>query len=443
MDANLIVLSASLVVIASFFFNYLSSKTNIPSVLMLMVLGYIVGQFVEIPAEDLNMILPSLGTVGVILIVLEAALDIHLSREKGKILTQSLILSIVLLLSTAGLSALVMMQVFDMGFPIAFLYSVPLAVMSSAIIIPSVQSLIERKKEFMIFESAFSDIFGIVIFYVLAGALSGEDGMTGALAAKEFGLLLLTLLMAVGLSYGLIATFPLLKGHVRLFLLIAALVALYTASKYFLHLYSALFIVLVFGLILNNRKVFFPGRMDKLVGANFGEIFHDFKTLTFESAFVVRTFFFVLFGMSIDLGELVSPQVWIVSTAVLAAIYLTRYLGLRIFFLKDIFPEFWIAPRGLITVLLFFAIPAGIKVEGFPEGILLLTILISSFIMTFGLIKNGKQAAEKPVIDETETASENTDESASDSAESVIQEEAETISEEPATKNTSENDSDI
>lgn len=420
MDANLIVLSASLVVIASFFFNYLSSKTNIPSVLMLMILGYVMGQFVEIPDESLDKILPALGTVGVILIVLEAALDIHLSKEKTKILTQSLVLSIVLLLATAGLSAIVMMQVFEMGFSVAFLYSVPLAVMSSAIIIPSVQSLIERKKEFMIFESAFSDIFGIVIFYVLAGALSGEDGMTAGLAVKEFGFLLLTLLMAVGLSYGLIATFPLLKGHVRLFLLIAALVALYTASKYFLHLYSALFIVLVFGLILNNRKVFFPGKMDKLVGANFEEIFHDFKTLTFESAFVVRTFFFVLFGMSIDLGQLISPKVWIVTTAVLAAIYLTRYLGLRIIFLKDIFPEFWIAPRGLITVLLFFAIPASVKAKDFPEGILLLTILISSFIMTFGLIKNGKtvqKQAESEKIAETE--------------------------EEPENKNASENDSDL
>jgi Kef-type K+ transport system membrane component KefB len=83
MDANLIVLGASLIVIISFFFNYLSSKSNIPSVLMLMVAGYILGQFVDFPEETLDTILPALGTVGVILIVLEAALDIHLSKEKA------------------------------------------------------------------------------------------------------------------------------------------------------------------------------------------------------------------------------------------------------------------------------------------------------------------------------------------------------------------------
>lgn len=435
MDANLIVLGASLIVIVSFFYNYLSVKTNIPSVLMLMVTGYVLGQFVDIPQKDLNAILPALGTVGVILIVLEAALDIHLSRDKAPILWRSLILSIVLLLITSGLSAMVMMWVFEMSFAISFLYSVPLAVMSSAIIIPSVQSLVEHKKEFMIFESAFSDIFGIVIFYVLAGALQEPEGMTAGLAAKEMGFLVLTLLMAVGLSYGLIAFFPLLKGHVRLFLIIACIIALYTASKYFLHLYSALFIVLVFGLILNNRKVFFPGKMDRLVGANFNDIFSDFKTLTFESAFVVRTFFFVLFGMSIDLQELVSPQVWIVTAAVLGAIYLSRYLGLRIVFLRDIFPEFWIAPRGLITVLLFYAIPKEVEVADFPKGILLLTILVSSFIMTFGLIKNGKKQSAAEVVS---NSAENEDSSEEMSSAQDSEENTEKISEESPSENDSE-----
>lgn len=406
MDTNLLVLGASLVVIASFFFNYLSSKTSIPSVLMLMVLGYILKMFVEIPDSQLDVALPALGTVGVILIVLEAALDLNLGKDKWPLLWRSLVLALVLLLATSALSAFILVGVFDMSFTLAFLYSIPLAVMSSAIIIPSVQSLVDRKKEFMIFESAFSDIFGIVIFYVLAGAMTAEGGMTGGFFGKQAGLFILTILIAVGASYGLVSIFPLLKGHVRLFLLIAALIALYTAGKLLLHLYGALFIILIFGLLLNNKEIFFPGRMAKMVDTDhFDSIFKDFKTLTFETAFVVRTFFFVLFGMSIDLTELVSPQVWIVSTGVLATIYITRYLGLRLLYKRDIFPEFWIAPRGLITVLLFFAIPTAIKMDGFPEGILLLTILISSFVMTFGLIKDGDRGKEPPEPEVIDTPS--------------------------------------
>ena len=46
----------------------------------------------------------------------------------------------------------------------------------------------------------------------------------------------------------------------------------------------------------------------------------------------------------------------------------------------------FIAPRGLITILLFYTIPKAYQLEGFDEGILLYTILLSSLIMTVSLI---------------------------------------------------------
>ena len=393
METNLIVLGASLVVIASFFFNYLSSKSNIPSVLMLMVLGYILGQFVEIPEGDLKAVLPALGTVGVILIVLEAALDIKLSREKTPILWRSLVLSIVLLMLTAGLSSLIMMPLFDMSFSIALLYSIPLAVMSSAIIIPSVQSLLEHKKEFMVFESAFSDIFGIVAFYVLAGALEGGDGMSIGFAGGQIGKLVLTLLIGVGASYGLIMAFPLLKGHVRLFLLIAALIALYTAGKLIFHLYGALFIILIFGLVIANKELFFRGPLASWLNKKkVEEIYHGLHVVTLESAFVVRTFFFVIFGITIVFSSLASFKVAAISALCLAVIYIVRWILLRVAIGKDILPQLFIAPRGLITVLLYYAIPTEAKSEGFSEGILLFIIIGTSLIMTWTMIADKRRA---------------------------------------------------
>jgi hypothetical protein len=46
----------------------------------------------------------------------------------------------------------------------AFFYAIPLSVVSSAIVIPSVHTLIPAKKEFMILEATLSDIFGIMLF---------------------------------------------------------------------------------------------------------------------------------------------------------------------------------------------------------------------------------------------------------------------------------------
>ena len=47
----------------------------------------------------------------------------------------------------------------------ALLHTIPLSILSSAIILPSIDNLDEDRREFMIYESTFSDIIGIVGFY--------------------------------------------------------------------------------------------------------------------------------------------------------------------------------------------------------------------------------------------------------------------------------------
>jgi hypothetical protein len=46
----------------------------------------------------------------------------------------------------------------------------------------------------------------------------------------------------------------------------------------------------------------------------------------------------------------------------------------------------WIAPRGLITILLYLNIPPSLRLLGFREGIPMLVIVLSSLIMTVGLL---------------------------------------------------------
>lgn len=89
-NAYSMVIAASLVIIFSYFANVISRKTNIPSVLLLIVLGILIKQsfpyfgISAIPYEGL--ILEVLGTVGLIFIVLEAALDLELRKDKWPII---------------------------------------------------------------------------------------------------------------------------------------------------------------------------------------------------------------------------------------------------------------------------------------------------------------------------------------------------------------------
>ena len=105
-----------------------------------------------------------------------------------------------------------------------------------------------------------------------------------------------------------------------------------------------------------------------------------------ETAFVIRTFFFVIFGITIALKSLGDIRVAGISLILIAIIYVIRVILLRLSLGSDIIPQLFIAPRGLITVLLFFKIPEMLKVESFSEGYLLYVIIGTSLIMTVAMI---------------------------------------------------------
>ncbi|MFW5701654.1 MAG: hypothetical protein ACOCX7_01760, partial [Bacteroidota bacterium] len=108
---------------------------------------------------------------------------------------------------------------------------------------------------------------------------------------------------------------------------------------------------------------------------------------TGESAFVVRTFFFVTFGFSINLAVLADWRVIIIGTIIVAILYLVRYLNFKIFLKTKVFPEIFLSPRGLITILLFFSIPAQYQIANFSVGILFFVILTTSIIMMIALMR--------------------------------------------------------
>ena len=163
----IILLLLSGIVILSYIFNLVSKKTNIPSVLMLIATGIAIKHttvyYWAIQADVMKLV-KVLGAVGLIMIVLEAALDLKVNRTKLKLIGDSFFSALFIFLISAFGIAYVVMQWLDVPFEKSFLYAVPLSIISSAIVIPSTSHLVEEKKEFIIYESSFSDILGILVF---------------------------------------------------------------------------------------------------------------------------------------------------------------------------------------------------------------------------------------------------------------------------------------
>ncbi len=397
MNAYNLIIVLACVIIFSHVFSFISKRTNIPSVILLIILG-MVGKFAmdyyNIEQDDFIFgTLEVLGIIGLIMIVLEAAIDLKLSKEKWPIIWKSFLVALLSLIVCSFGISLIINQFFREDPFISLVYAIPLSIMSSAIVIPSVTRLAKDKKEFMIYESTFSDILGIMFFYFLIQNAGAESADT--VIYSVVGNIIITIVVSVIVSYGLVMLFQRLEGDVKLFMLIAVLILLYAIGKQ-LHL-SSLVVILTFGLVLNNNNLFFVGKLKEFIDEKtVNSILKDLHLVTRESAFVIRTFFFVVFGTTINLNALLDLENLAIGLGIVAFFFLVRFVFLKLFFLKkSIFPEFFITPRGLITVLLFFSIPEELSSLTFNSDIILITIIVTSLVMTWGLIKFGKEGLEE------------------------------------------------
>ena len=385
-----VLIALAAIVIVSYLFNLLAKKTRVPSVLMLLGTGIILGalgKYFDFPQPNVQPSLEILGSIGLIMIVLEAALDLEFSKDRRSLVGRSFILTLL----EMGFTVFFLAGLFHVGMDApwenAILYAVPLSILSSAIVIPSIEYFKKDLKEFMIYQSTFSDILGIMLFYFLVEGFENPSGN-----AKEWLLQFgwsfgISVIVSAVFSYLLVIMLQNIKTQLKLFLLISALILLYAVGK-LLHL-SSLLVILIFGMILNNPQLFFPGRLRRLLKANIvSSLLKDFKLITRETAFIVRTFFFVVFGYSIDLSSLGNPLVIFFAVLSLIGIYQIRKVSVLWTVKTPSTLLNYLAPRGLITILLFYAIPANMSIDQFDNGILLYIILVSSSIMAWGMVRH-------------------------------------------------------
>jgi len=388
-DTYYILIVLCILVIMSYLFNIISDRLKVPSVILLISCGIlfkIIGDFFQLDFPVSRTVLELLGVVGLILIVLEGSLDLKITPDKRQLIKRSLLAAILMLFSTTIAIAFILGFTLDMSFKQALPYAVAMGVISSAIAIPSVNKLEPNKKDFIIYESSFSDIIGIMLFnYVISNEL-----LSIVTIGTFFGNLVLISAISIICTLFVLLLFKYLKGHIKVFLILSILILVYSLSKQ-MHLPS-LFFILVFGLVLNNAEPYLRGWLkDYLHPEKLLEVNVELKTMTAELAFLIRTFFFLLFGFSIDISLIILKPVVLTGTLVIIVILLIRYVFLRFISRTNIFPELFIAPRGLITIILFYSIPAHLTTDKFNEGVLSFVILGSGLIMMLGLIFTNKK----------------------------------------------------
>ncbi|HEY4618030.1 MAG TPA: sodium:proton antiporter [Flavobacterium sp.] len=384
-----IIIALCLLLLVAYLFDLTAARTKIPSVILLLLLGWVVREatfLFSIDIPDLSSTLPILGTIGLILIVLEGSLELELNKSKIGLIKKSSLGAFLPLIVLAFSLAYLLHYYGGYSYKDSLMNAIPFCVISSAIAIPSVRNLSSSQKEFIIYESSLSDIFGVIFFnFIVYNNSFGID---------TFGYFCLEILIIVAISFvaTILLSFLLKKidHHIKFVPIILLIILIYEVSKIF-HL-PALIFILVFGLSignldeLKNLKWIQNFRLDLLL---LNKEVSKFKELIVEATFLVRALFFLLFGYLIKTSEIINVDTLVWSVGIVLGIFVLRIIQLKISKIP-LFPLLFVAPRGLITILLFLSIAPKNQILLINKSVIIQVILLSAFIMMLGLMITAK-----------------------------------------------------
>ena len=410
MNTGSILILLPLIIIFSYFFDLLAKKTKFPSVILLMITGMIAraiaNQYGFENTVLLNSLIPVLGTIGLILIVMEGALELEIKKEKIGLIFSGFLAAFVILILNIILLKSFFINILEIPNKTSVLYAIPLSIISSAVVIPSANGLLNKDKEFIIYESTFSDILGIVFFNYCLQQIESNQSIVRSEPLIQLGLQILGIIfLSLVLTYFLAKLIQKINHHVKFFLILAILILVYAVGKSF-H-FPTLLTIFIFGVFLGNGGDLLPRFMTNTLDVEeTKKSLFEFHVLTSESTFLVRTFFFLFFGFSITMESFISPLPYFYALAILLIMFGARHLYFSIArFNFNTTPLVYMSPRGLISILLFLQLgtlnDTNLKTNIIDERVLLLVILFSMLIMLLGTLKKTEIIEDIPLEIET------------------------------------------
>lgn len=388
MTTTILITLCGLLLVA-YVFDLTSSLTKIPSVLLLLLLGWLVrqgSQLMEIEIPDLARLLPFLGTIGLILIVLEGSLELEFDRSKKTVLTKSFFVALIPMLALAFLLAFLFQYFENAPFKESLTNAIPFSVISSYVAISSVKNLTPADSEFIIYEASLSDILGVLFFNFIALNSVINIHSAGLFTLQLLIIAVISFIATLGLSYLLSK----IEHPIKFVPIILLVILIYAISEIY-HL-PALVFILLFGLFLGNLdelkqfkwiQVLRPKELNKEV--------RKFKELIVEVTFLIRALFFLLFGYLMKKSEILNPETIVWAIGIVAAIFLFRVILLKLSKLP-LSPLLFIAPRGLITILLFLAIAPSQTISFVNTSLVIQVIILTALVMMVGLMASKKKS---------------------------------------------------
>ena len=382
-SAPILLLAASVVIILGVLGEAFFKKTGIPDILLLMVLGIIIGPVLGIiQPEAVLEIVPYFAAVALIIIMFDGGLNLHI----GKVL-KTAHFAIILVIVGFAVSVGIVAGLAHYGLGWEWIDSILLGTIvggsSSIIVFGLVQKIriSDDAKSMLSFESALTDIFAVIIAFVLFEAALSGDFSLDLLGVTIGKAILVGLVLGFGVGIPWMFVISKLKNAQHSYMLTIGMVFLlfFLATSFG---ESGALTALVFGLMLGKKTYF-----SRLLKVKFPEDTID-NSLHNQVTFLVRAFFFVFVGLLASFAQLEYVIFGVIAAVgiYIGRIIITKSVLVRGFSRLDKKVTSVMIPRGLAAaVLATFPLSMGLpNAEAYPQ-IIFFVIFTSVLITTIGL----------------------------------------------------------
>jgi len=377
-----------------FFAHFLSlqfRKTNIPDVLVLMLVGIVIGPlFGIVTPEDFGKIGSLIATIALVVILFESGTSLDLN-VLGKSLATTGVLTFWCFFLTSLIVALLGFYLLDLALLPAAMLGLTLGGTSSAVVIPMVNSLrvSEKPATVLVLESALTDVLCIVGVFALLQIYTQGGVEPGRLVGGVLSALIFAAVIGVLGGIGWL----LVLGRVRDFpntisSTLAYVFIVYGATE--ILGFSGAIAALALGITLTNFEKFGLTRF-KRIDRNIVPL-NDVDLIFYrEAVFLLKTYFFVYLGISIHFGSL---QLIHVAAAIVLLVYLMRLLLTRLalrdagYSLRDTAITSMMAPKGLAAAVLAalplqYGVPGGEIIRDTTYMVVLISISFTAMLVMF------------------------------------------------------------
>ncbi|MCR5013797.1 MAG: cation:proton antiporter [Bacteroidales bacterium] len=390
---GLIIAIIGLLIFAAHLFSSIFSKRRIPDVLFLIIIGLVIGPVTHlVDSENLSLLGSILSAVTLVLILFESGIQLGFSTLKDSFMPSLKLTALNFILSAIAVW-LVSWLLLKIDPIVSLMLGCVLGGTASAVVIPTVRQLRMSQKSatILILEAAIGNVFSIVLALALLEAIKSQHVEFGMIFGNIFSsFILATVIGLVGSIFWAMILDKVRNIKYSVLTTPAFVFIIYGINEWMG--YSGAIAALAFGIGMANIDGIYDTLLRKIIKKRPANLNDTERALFSELVLLLKTFFFIYVGMSIQLN---AWQPIVIGLGITLMLYMLRVPAVRFAISrKDAIPDkelmymSAITPKGLTAAVLATQAVAyipdtevGYHVRNIVFSVILFSIVINSILI--------------------------------------------------------------